>query len=491
MNARRWLACLALLFFPACLDSVVGTECATGYSPCRGVCVAAGTCAALDGASEADAGIEEALDGGDLDASATVDESTSETGAEAGTLVEVPAIDAGGPADAKKNQDRPAQDDAPVQGDAPAPNDAPALDDTGPVPILAVDAAQDQGEAVDALAPVDGPPCVDCVDAEGSDGGNADDGGGASFMDASVDDADNTAVDGALACVDPQVICNDQCVDESVDPENCGNCDNICASGVCLVGSCLVCQAEESVCGQECANLATDPDNCGSCGTPCTNGLCSSGQCEAAGTGHAIVIGHDYLKNRPDINRVLGNAVFLWPVNPVRLLVYEGSANATAIAGANAAIAQVASATGRQSVRTAAAAADVPNLLASTDVFLIYGQELANDATLLQLGSDWSAALVAFVNSGGTVVLLDGAYPGNNGTCQILAQAIPFQIARGVSVTGDACTVVARGDALATGLPKTYLCEKNSTSFVVTDSSANVMSVVQDVDQTVVVRKLF
>jgi Stigma-specific protein, Stig1 len=485
MNARRWLACLALLGLPACLDSIVGTECATGYSPCHGVCVAAGTCAAVDAASEDAAAIDTTVDGGSIDGSESIDTAIWETTTEAGTLAEAPAVDSE-PVDAKGSKDVPVQDDA--------PDDAPALDDTGPPPFLAVDSAQDQDEAIDAGAPVDGPPCADCVDAEGVESGNTDDGGASdvSSDDVSSDDADNSgALDGALVCADPQVICNDQCVDISQDPENCGDCNKICASGVCLVGSCLVCQAEESVCGQECVNLATDPDNCGSCGTPCTNGLCSSGQCEAAGTGHAIVIGHDYLKNRPDINRVLGNAVFLWPVNPVRLLVYEGSANATAIAGANAAIAQVAGATGRQSVRTAAAAADVPNLLASTDVFLIYGQELANDATLLQLGSDWSAALVAFVNSGGTVVVLDGAYPGNSGTCQILAQAIPFQIARGVSVTGDACTVVARGDALATGLPKTYLCEKNSTSFVVTDSSANVMPVVQDVDQTVVVRKLF
>jgi hypothetical protein len=190
------------------------------------------------------------------------------------------------------------------------------------------------------------------------------------------------------------------------------------------------------------------------------------------------------------MNRILGNAVFLWPVNPVRLLVYEGDANATAIAGADAAIAQVASATGRQAVRTNTDGADVSALLASTDVFLIYGQEHAVDPTLSQLGLDWSAALLAFVNSGGTVVLLDGVYAGNSGTSQILVQAGLFQIARGISATGHVCTVVSHGDALATGLPKTYLCEMNSTSFVVS-SSPTVTSVVEDSGQTVVVHKIF
>jgi hypothetical protein len=368
------------------------------------------------------------------------------------------------------------------------------LDGTGPPPILAIDGAQDQGEAIDAGAPVEGPPCADCVDAESREGGNADD-GGASLDDAEVDDADNSAaVDSALVCADPQVICNEQCVDISLDPENCGDCNNICASGVCIASDCLACEAEESVCGQQCLNLATDPDNCGACGNPCMSGLCSNGLCEAAGTGRAIVIGHDYLKNRPAMNRILGNAVFLWPVNPVRLLVYEGSANAAAIAGADAAIAQVARATGRQSVRTAAAATEVPALLAATDVFdvfLIYGQELADDASLVQLGVDWSDALLAFMTSGGTVVLLDAAYAGNSGTCQILARPDLFPLTRAASTTGDVCTVIAHGDALATGLPKTYLCERNSTSFVVSNVSATITPVVEDSGLAVVVHRIF
>jgi hypothetical protein len=287
------------------------------------------------------------------------------------------------------------------------------------------------------------------------------------------------------------VICNNQCVDQSLDPENCGECNNICEFGVCNEGVCLDCTAEGAVCGRQCAKLSTDPDNCGFCGNSCGSGLCSNGQCEAAGTGRAIVIGHDYLKNRPAMNRILGNAIFLWPVNPVRLLVYEGGANATAIAGADAAIAQVANATGRQAVRVTAAAGDVPALLASTDVFLIYGQELADDTTLGQLGLDWSAALLTFMTGGGTVVLLDAAYAGNSGTCQILAQPGLFQIARATATTGDVCSVVARGDALSTGLPRTYLCEQNSTSFDVTDLSTNITVVVEDVDKTVVVHKLF
>ncbi|HEX7499477.1 MAG TPA: hypothetical protein VF524_04145, partial [Polyangia bacterium] len=436
MNARRALVWLVLLVLPACLDPIVGTECATGYSPCHGICVATGTCAAPDAgsetASEAGPAIDGPVDVEGIDASVSHDGATSEAGVDAGTVdgrqtTETEPLDEG------IWVDGPAQNEVPVQDDAPVQEDVPLTDDSGLPPILAIDATVDQGEPIDEGALEGGLPCVDCLDAEGSEGGNAED-GGASVDGASAVDTDNSVpIDGALVCADPQVICNDQCVDTSLDPENCGGCNNICVSGVCIDGGCLVCLDEESVCGQSCANLANDPDNCGTCGNPCASGLCSNGLCEAAGTGRAIIIGHDYLKNRPAMNRILGNAVFLWPVNPVRLLAYEGNANATAIAGADAAIAQVASATGRRFVRTAAAAADVPTLLASTDVFLIYGQELADDTTLVQLSSDWSAALLAFMNAGGTVVLLDAAYAGNSGTCQILAQPTLFQVTRAAS----------------------------------------------------------
>ena len=110
------------------------------------------------------------------------------------------------------------------------------------------------------------------------------------------------------------------------------------------------------------------------------------------------------------MNRILGNAVFLWPINPVRLLTYKLAANPRAITGADGAIAQVALAQGRQVQRTDLVDGDVATQLAAADVFLIYGQELASDTTLNQLGQDWASAMSAFVNRGGTVIVLDGLY---------------------------------------------------------------------------------
>jgi hypothetical protein len=190
------------------------------------------------------------------------------------------------------------------------------------------------------------------------------------------------------------------------------------------------------------------------------------------------------------MNRILGNAVFLWPNNPVRLLTYQGAANPTAIAGANGAIAQVATATGRLVQRNDVAAADVPAQLGATDVFLIYGQEQASDATLIQLGQDWASAMTTFINLGGTVILLDGLYAANVGGVQILSQAGLFTIQHNVSTTNAVCTVVSPGDALASGLPKTYRCEQNSVNFTTLESGPAVTSVVES-GTPVVVDKVF
>ena len=190
------------------------------------------------------------------------------------------------------------------------------------------------------------------------------------------------------------------------------------------------------------------------------------------------------------MNRILGNAVFLWPVNPVSLLTYKGAANPTAIAGANGAIAQVATATGRQVQQTDVAAADVATQLAGADVFLIYGQEQARDATLNQLGQDWASAMTTFVKRGGTMILLDGFYSANAGTVQVISQAGLFSIQRNVSETNSVCTVIARGDALASGLPRTYRCEQNSVNFTTTEVGPAVTSVVES-GTSVVIDKVF
>jgi hypothetical protein len=471
--ARLWLFAV-LLALPACFDPIVGSQCAQGYSECKGRCVVAGTCAGIDAATEAGSS-----DGGlSVDATA-VDLETIDAGENSGADTapiadnDAASAEAGGLLDSSQ-ADVP-DDVAPMADtvDAIPTDDAPLVDDIPIPPILddaAVDEGLDQATEVDRSESEAGG-CLDCVDADGNEV--------LASVDADESEA-GAALDGPLVCTDPAIVCSDQCVDPTTDPDNCGGCNTICSSGAC--------------CSRQCIDLFVDPDNCGGCGIPCSSGLCSNGVCEAAGTGRIIVIGHDYFHNRLAMNRILGNAVFLWPVNPVNVLVYEAAANATAIAGADGAIAQVAAATGRQWLRTAVAASDVPSALAvpsAFGVFLVYGQESADDSTLTQLGTAWQAALSSFVDNGGTVIVLDGVY-ANAGTAQIVSQPGLFQIARNTSVTGEHCAVVTRGDALASGLPQTYLCEQNSTTFSVADPAMGaITSVVEVSGQSVVVHKVF
>jgi|GEM_PF-762755 hypothetical protein len=533
MRVRLVLAAAALLALPACLDPIVGTQCAKGYSPCGSKCVLAGSCILRDAGEGADVQTATLPDGSLGEAESNADAEAVETGPAAdGNLVtdgdehevgdkqtdvaptaEVGFGDAGGgQADGPVP---PVASDGPEgasSGDAGASN--AGFDGSGPT--TEVDRAPGAADAgvgsdlgghdattTDVSAGDSWLSCVGCTDVgDGSsnetsarfeDGGAADDAGSG---EAGTTDASGTLADtawgdaGPLHCAEPLVACGDQCVDLTTDPENCGTCNAICSSSVCISGACLVCASEETVCGQECINTASDPDNCGGCGVPCASGLCSNNHCEANGTGRIIVIGHDYLKNRPAMNRILGNAVFLWPVNPVSLLTYKGAANPTAIAGANGAIAQVATATGRQVQQTDVAAADVATQLAGADVFLIYGQEQARDATLNQLGQDWASAMTTFVKRGGTMILLDGFYSANAGTVQVISQAGLFSIQRNVSETNSVCTVIARGDALASGLPRTYRCEQNSVNFTTTEVGPAVTSVVES-GTSVVIDKVF
>jgi hypothetical protein len=514
MRARLLLALAALLALPACLDPIVETQCAMGYSPCGSKCVPAGSCVIRDAGQAADGEDATLLDTSPGEPESDVDAEAVETGLAAdtesatdGNENEVGADQEDGlpPTEAGLDDDAGGEmpaidaesDDAGLDGPEGAPSDAPTAnsghdggtpaveidgasvaDDTG-VALLGADAAETGDGASDGTG-------VPIADDGGTDDAN---GEGAANSDASI-----TEADGALQEAGPL-----QCqTDLTSDLDNCGECGNRCPTGYyCADSTCQPCA--QTICGWQCVNTGSNRDNCGYCGVACKSGLCSNSQCDDSGTGRVIVIGHDYLANKTTMSQVLPNAVFLWSIKQVRLLAYKVWANSTAVGNANDAIAYGA---GRREfeITFLADEDDIAAQLAAADVFLIYGQEYATDPILTELRQKWANAITTFVNrggtvsggtvSGGTVIVLDGVY-ANQGTVQVISQAGLFDVQQNASVTDAVCTVVAPGDALASGLLRNYLCEQNSVGFTTSEGSPSTTFVVSSGGDPVVLDKVF
>ena len=89
---------------------------------------------------------------------------------------------------------------------------------------------------------------------------------------------------GGLAC------CSGDCVDTSIDMNNCGACGNACTDGkscheiaIGVMG--CTCRDWETECNGMCVDLKRDPDNCGQCGHVCASGSCENGACTCGQAG--------------------------------------------------------------------------------------------------------------------------------------------------------------------------------------------------------------
>lgn len=294
--------------------------------------------------------------------------------------------------------------------------------------------------------------------------------------DAGAPDATNGRLDasldgGPLGCDLGELRCGSTCVRPGSDPRHCGGCGIECAAGeVCAGGACAgACAAPRATCDGRCVDLRRDPDHCGACGVSCESGVCAEGECASRVAGHLVLVGHDYEESRPGMNRVAGNAVFLGRGSPVRILAFEGEASEASIAGTDAAIAQVAAATGRSVTRTVAERPDeVSAQLADADVLVLYAQAGATDEELAAWGGAWSRALHTFLGTGGVVVVFDGL--GANGGTHRALVAANLLFARGrADASGRVLTVTSPADAVVLGVPLRYRGERSTVRFDATD----------------------
>ena len=319
-------------------------------------------------------------------------------------------------------------------------------------------------------------------------GGLGEDAGTTGGADAGA--ADGGGADGGEPplCDVGELACGARCVRPGTDREHCGGCGAACATAeICAGGSCVGgCEAPRTMCGGLCVDLSSDADHCGSCGNRCASGICEDGACATAMAGHLVIAGHDYQVGRRGMNRIAGNAVFLAPGAPVRVVAYEGDAIPPVIRGVDRAIDQVAGDTGRSWSKTVASASHVSLLLAEADALLIYPQRDTSDAALRKLGEQWSLALTTFLYRGGVVILFDGA-GSNEGTWQITDEAGLFAATGRVEVSGDVCRVVSPADAVAVSVPLGYRGETSTIRFVTSDPSV----VVAHDDGPVVIHRIF
>jgi hypothetical protein len=203
-------------------------------------------------------------------------------------------------------------------------------------------------------------------------------------------------------------------------------------------------------------DLQTDPDNCGACGHVCASGICNLGACVGATGGHVVLIGHDYAVRHASALRVLGNALALGAHSPVRVGLWWGNADHAHSTANLAAMSAAAQAIGLSWKRV-----DLEQLDgAQVDVIVILSQG-GSGAAAAQDGAGWTDAH-AFVAGGGSVVAL-----GGEGTVseQLLAGAGLLDATAAAPATGSDLTVVAATDAVANGVISPYHADLSTSAY--------------------------
>ncbi len=238
-------------------------------------------------------------------------------------------------------------------------------------------------------------------------------------------------------------------------------------------------------CAGECVDLSSDPMNCGECGNECDSGICEDGTCRDGVSGHVILIGHDFTSKNAAIGRLLGNSVFLALGNTVDVVTYRGNGDPDAITSANQSVSAHGASIGRSWNRIAAAnAAEVPGLLATADVFLIYDQNEVEGGDLTELGAGWADALAHFTARDGIVIVLD-----DGDTWPILTGAGLMDLSGATPVAEQVLAVTDPSDAVGSNVPLLYWAAADSVAF--TGTSAPVVVETADHQPVVLHRPVF
>jgi hypothetical protein len=268
--------------------------------------------------------------------------------------------------------------------------------------------------------------------------------------------------------------------------QQCGDCFTQCtgATPLCAPGTngfaCVpLCNPPLVNCGGQCVNTDNDENNCGQCNRVCASGICQGGQCVGATAGHIVVFCMDYRSAAPQgspSEALLGNAIFLGSKNPVRIYAYNEFAPQGVVNAVGATIANVATARGRtHTIAPVSVAADVSLNLSIFDyeVLLVYDQPGAPAGRLANTGTVWASALGSFVAAGGSVVVLAGS-GGAGEMDDFLTGASLLPATAQTSVTNQFLYNRAAADAVGLNVLSTFRARNETCTFttsLVPDSS--------------------
>lgn len=315
------------------------------------------------------------------------------------------------------------------------------------------------------------PPSVECS------GGVCGGAGDASPTDGSSDgDAPGTP-DGVSGdgLADGSDDTGDACMPPYNTAQHCGDCFTACSG---LNDACKpsdggwacqpLCDPPLSECSGQCFDLTSDPSNCGGCGTICPSQLCQNSLCVGTSNGNVVFIGHDYLTTPPGTAqaRVLSNAAFLRPDNPLHVMSFERYADPTAVQRVTTILTGAAQQLGRTlTITSTITDADIPNKLKlqSFQVLLVHDQPSASSGVLGPLGASWASTLTSFTKAGGVVIVLDGAAGTTQEMPQLTTSTTLLTVSAQTPLTpGTPVDNIAQADAVGVGVITPYGAGKNS-----------------------------
>jgi len=227
-------------------------------------------------------------------------------------------------------------------------------------------------------------------------------------------------------------------------------------------GAGLQCDGGEVPCGDSCVDVSTDPIDCGGCGIVCASGICFDGRCVGAYAGHVVLCGFERAALAAIApSRVAGNAIFAWPVDPVRVGALGPSPSDSTLGDA---LTSEATQRGRSASIEwfADAGAIADRMEASTLDVAIVGSLPPGAEMAAEAGARLAEGLVALTSRGGVFLML-----AEGDAADIESFLDAAGIASGlqpVEAAPGPLDVVAFDDALAVGVPSPFARPARSLS---------------------------